>query len=359
MALELSKKSWVVTSSTNGRRIRRVTLKADLDDLLAEVDWARRRFKLPEAVQVVTCYEAGFSGFWLHRRLSDVGILNFVTKSTTVGRKRRGRSAKTDRLDAEALLKALVRTHRDGDDDLRPIAIPSDEVEDRRRLHRERERLVKEKNQHNSRMGSLLRLLGIEDVKVPKLTVPWLGKLRAPKGKKIPKHTRRELEREIVRRDLVEAQRQELENEQQEILEKCGSRCAEVARRLKKLKGVGPHGSWILSHEVLGWREFPNRRELGASAGLTGTPYQSGGLARDQGISKAGNARVRKLLVELSWMWVRWQPESELTEWFRTGFGKGKRQRRIGIVALARKLLVALWKYERWGEIPKGAVLNG
>lgn len=359
MALELSKRKWVVTSSLGTGPIRQVCLEGGLPSLLAEVDRARRRFHLPPGVSVVTCYEAGFSGFWLHRQLGEAGILNFVTKSTTVGRHRRGRSPKTDRLDAKALLKALIRFQRDREDDLQPIVVPGEEVEDRRRVHRERERLVKERNQHNSRMRALLGLLGIEGGNAARLTREVVRELRAANGKEIAEHGRRELEREIERRDLVEAQLSAVEGERDEILGKCGDRCAEVARQLKLLRGIGPNGSWTLSHELFGWREFGNRRELGSSVGLVGTPHQSGGLERDQGISKAGSGRLRKLLVQLAWLWLKWQPDSALSRWYQRRFGLGRRPRRIGIVALARKLLVALWKYVRWGEIPEGAVLSG
>lgn len=361
MALELAKAKWVVTSSPGllGRSPRRVQLDPCLDYLLREIGLAKRRFQLPEETAVVTVYEAGFSGFWLHRALTDVGVSNIVTKSCTLARKRKGRKAKTDRLDAEALLRALIRFHRDGDaDELYPIEVPGSEDEDDRVLSRERGRLLKQKNQHCSQLRSLLMLQGVT-VETPQgLRAEDLDHLRGADGKPLSRNVKRAVCRGICRRNVVLEQMKEVEKERQEIVRKGASQCARVVRQLMLLKGIGLTGAWVCSYEFLGWRKFRNRREVGAATGLVGTPNQSGETEWDQGISKAGSTRLRSMLVELSWLWLRYQPESELTKWYQRRFGDGRRSRRIGIVAVARRLAVALWKYVKWGEIPEGAVLS-
>lgn len=235
----------------------------------------------------------------------------------------------------------------------RVVRGPSVEVEDARRLHRELERLKKERTAHRARLTSLITLHGVAGP----LAQKWLRRPVAEwPGLNVPAGVREELERERQRLVLVHEQIAGLEQRQEELLAQPQTHTQQVAAQLARLRAVGPVSAWLLAHEFFGWRELQTRREVGALAGWTGTPYDSGQSRRDQGISKAGNKRVRWLSIELAWAWLWLQPESALTQWFWERFGHGTaRQRRVGIVALARKLLVALWKYVARGEVPAGA----
>jgi transposase len=231
---------------------------------------------------------------------------------------------------------------------------------DDRRLNRERERLLKERGAHRARIKSLLVTHGIvleKLTEVPRLLVKAKA---AVIGYVLPPDLKSELEREYQRYELVNSQVRELERLQIERAESQGLPAMQKIQHLRGLKGVGWQSSWILTMEFFNWREFKNSKQVGACAGLTPTPYDSGDKTREQGISKAGNKRIRQLMVELAWLWLRYQPGSDLSLWFERRFGSGgKRMRRIGIVALARKLLVALWRYLEHGVIPQGAVLKG
>jgi transposase len=361
MSLELSKEKCLAASGIGraGHPIRHVTVPLSAAHVLGEIARARHRFGLPEEVPVVTVYEAGFSGFWLYRELTKAGVHCIVTKSSTLQRKRKGRTPKTDRIDAEALQKALIKYHRDGEDELRPVEVPGAEAEDLRQIHREREVLMKERNQHNNRIGSLLRLHGIHDCEAGALGEEELEQLRAANGEVLPTHTRGMLRREIVRRNLVLSQLQDLEEVRGAMLREGKTVCAQQCRQLMQLKGIGEIVALTLSAEVFSWRKLKNRRQVGHAMGLVGTPHQSGKQDRDQGISKSGNAQVRRMMVEAAWLWLRWQPGSALSQWFLKRFGVGKRARRIGIVALARRLGIALWRYLKTGVIPEGALLKG
>jgi transposase len=360
MALELSGKKCVVGTSIGlGHRIRRKEIPGrDLDALVEEISKAKKRFGLPETAEVISCYEAGFEGFWLHRVLTSMGITNFVVKSTTLKQHRRRKSPKTDRLDTQKLVQLLIRHQQGEEGALSSVRVPDWQTEDERRLHRELTRLKNEKNQHRNRIRTLLRLHGVV-AHLGKLTVSSLLLLRDPSGNSLPRdcHSVKEIERELARLKLVREQIGEVEKERMTLLETSDSQCARVARQLLTLKSIGINGAWVLAYEFFGWRDFQNRRQVGGLSGLGGVPYDSGESSRDLGISKEGIGRIRTLMVELSWLWLRWQKQSNLAKWFRER-GKGKRARKVGIVAMARKLLVALWKYVKWGEIPSGAIVR-
>ena len=246
----------------------------------------------------------------------------------------------------------------DGDrEELHVVRVPTQDQEDARRLHREQLRLKEERTAHCTRINALLVTQGI-DLKVRSDLRQRLEQLTGWDGSPLGTDLRAELEREYSRLELVESQLRTLEDEQRRRLEQGQIPQMQAISQLMGLRGIGRTGAWILVMEFFGWRDFRNRREVGCAAGLTGTPYASGDSEHEQGISKAGNVRVRWLIVQLAWDWLRYQPESELSLWFRERFGEGKRLRRIGIVALARRLLVALWRYVDQGVVPEGAQLK-
>jgi transposase len=356
MALELSQSKWLIAFG-NGVKTREVTIKAnDIEQLLLEIQKAKQKFRLlPEAL-IFSCYEAGRDGFWIHRCLEKLSIKNNVVDSSSIQVNRRARHVKTDRLDAQKLLRQLI-LHLRGEEKLALVRVPSEEEEDRRRLHRERERLKKEKTGHTNRIKSLLNLHGIKFKGKMSLATSIRTALDW-KGEPLGKHQQEELMREVERLKIVEIQLNELEKKQGVELRENPDPAYEKMRTLKSLKGVGGVSAWILVMEWLGWRTFNNRREVGAAAGLVGTPYSSGESQREQGITKSGNSRIRALMIELSWCWLRHQPQSDLSQWFEKKFGRGKRSRKVGIVALARRLLIALWRYVTTGELPAGAELK-
>ncbi len=353
MAMELSNKHWKLGFS-DGNKDRQVSVLAgDWLALATAVRTAIERFKLPESVQVVSCYEAGRDGFWIHRALVEQGIDNRVIDSSSIEVNRRQRRAKTDSVDVKAMLRLLQR-YLGGDRKVMSVVrVPTEAQEDRRRLHRERERMIKERGAHSARIQSLLVMHGVR-MKVGSDFRQQLDELSVVIGTDL----REEIDREYDRYQLVDQQLKALEKEQRRrVKEDDGEPYAQVDR-LMQLRGVGWQSSWMLVMEFFGWREFGNRRELASCAGLTPTPYDSGDSRREQGISKAGNRRIRRMMVELSWLWLRYQPDSELSQWFERRYAQGgKGMRRIGIVALARKLLIALWRYHQEGVVPKGAVM--
>jgi len=358
MALELSNKKWKLAFS-NRQRIRQVTLAAAGSQALREaLALAKQRLGLPSDAPVRSCYEAGRDGFWVHRLLQSLGVDNVVVDPASIEVPRRARRAKTDRLDAEKLVRMLMR-YAGGESTLwRVVRVPTAQQEDQRRPHRELDRLTGERTAHRARVRSLLALHGVAVAWKPqgKLAVE---SLRDWEGQPLPEQLRAELERELARLELLQQQMAVLEKQQQQRLREPQTAAERQAAALVKLRAIGPVSGRLLSEEFFGWRQFKNRREVGSLSGLTGTPYASGEMAREQGISKAGNKRVRWLMIELAWSWLFYQSQSELSRWYRRRFGTGNaRQRRIGIVALARKLLVALWKYLERGELPAGAQLK-
>ncbi len=366
MAIEMGEKSWKLLFSNgevkpNGqlRVYQRVVGGNDYLGVGEALEKAAARFKLSERATVISCYEAGQDGFWPHRRLAELGIANRVVDSASIEVNRRHRRAKTDQLDVRKLLEMLVRSQRGEQGVWRVVKVPSVEEEDRRRLHRELERIKNEEKQHRTRIRSLLKLHGVRPEMNPEGR-GWKGYLERLE-QVLPQGVWSEVVRESERLALVKSQRRALEGEQRERLASGSSEDAVLQQivALSLLRGIGSGSAWQLVMEFFGWRQFKNRRQVAGCAGLDPTPYDSGQSRREQGISKAGNKRIRWLMVELAWSWLRYQPDSALSQWFQERFGGGgKRQRRIGIVALARRLLVALWRYVDHGVLPEGAELK-
>ena len=358
MAMELSQNKWCLAFGT-GAKARHVTIDAnDRPRLLEEIQKAKDKFGLLASTQVMSCYEAGRDGFWIHRFLEEQGIINIVIDSSSIKVDRKARRAKTDRLDAGKLLRQLIQ-HLRGEEKLQVARVPSEADEDRRRMHRERERLKKERTGHTNRMKSLLNLFGIKcKSKGRKTWEEYLESVPDWRGSLLPQYQKEELLREAKRLEVVEQQLKALESSMLEQLKTSDEVVYSQIQQLKNVKGIGDVSSWVLVMEWFGWRKFKNRREVGAAAGLVGTPYDSGESQREQGITKAGNYRIRALMIELSWSWLRYQPGSDLSKWFDERFNHGKRSRKVGIVALARKLLIAIWRYIETGELPKGAQLK-
>jgi transposase len=358
VSMELSKKKWKLAFGDGSKeRIRSVAARND-EGLVREVELAKAKLGLPADAQVVFCYEAGRDGFWIDRMLRKHGFEVYVMDPASIEVPRRARQRKTDRLDAQKLLKLLLRRLLWGESKtFSVVRVPTEQQESEMRVHRERERLVKERSAHRARIRSLLALHGIV-VSNPS-TVP-LDRLRDWEGKALGAAWMGELQREQQRLLMIEEQIRTIEQEQATGLQRADTPALEKARKLHALKAVGVQSSWLLSHECLGWRTFANRKRLGSFAGLAGTPYDSGETLREQGISKAGNKRVRTAMIELAWGWVRWQPDSALTQWFIDRYVRHgtKRSKRKGIVALARKLLIALWKYLEEDLVPEGAILT-
>lgn len=368
MAMELSHKTWKLAFGVGGNpRIRQIPAR-DLQRLDVEIEKAKEKFKLSNDTPVVSCYEAGRDGFWIHRYLSSVKVANIVVDSSSIEVSRRKRRAKTDRIDSKKLYTMLVRYHGGEEELWSVVRIPSRKDEDERRIHRELERLQKECIGHSNRIKSLLILHGI-DIKVNRrfeqaleTTVLWDG---SPLGHNLKKELTREYERwERVRRQMLEIRKEQLATvkaakEGKDSSSKDKSVKNRMVLSLMMLCGIAERSAWPLVYEFL-WRDFANRREVGNAAGLCGTPYDSGGSVREQGISKAGSKRIRRLMVELSWCWLRYQQDSAITLWFNQRFRDGgKRMRRVGIVAVARRLLIALWRYAKYGEVPEGARFKG
>lgn len=357
IAFELSAKKWKLGFS-NGLKHRITTITAgDWDCLLNEISLAKQKLHCTEQCAIFSCYEAGRDGFWIHRALIQSGIQNVVIDSASIEVSRK-KSAKTDNIDVKALLRLLMRYITGEKEALTIVRVPSVEDEDRRRISRERERLVKERGAHSARIKSLLFLHGIKVDSVKQLHGNTDKLKAAVTGYDLPKDLVSEIERELHRHKMVDEQIKSLEALQQTRATESDNHAARQINQLMKLKAVGWQSSWVLSTEFFGWRDFKNARQVGACAGLTPTPYDSGDSQREQGICKAGNRRIRKIMVELSWLWLRYQPQSDLSQWYERRFAHGsKRMRRIGIVAMARKLLISLWKYLEYGELPANSIV--
>jgi transposase len=290
--------------------------------------------------------------------LEVCGVDNYVVDSSSIEVNRRQRRAKTDRLDAGKLLNLLLRYHHGEKKVWSIVRVPGVAAEDARQLHRELQELKDERTEHVNRIKGLLASQGLAAPAVDKHFVEWLSKARLWDGSAVPPDLQRRLVRQLERWQLLDRQIKELEQERRQRLRRDDMPHVDKVRCLLDLWGIGLNGAWLLVYELFAWREFDNRKQVGGCVGLTPTPYQSGDSRREQGISKAGNRRLRRILVELAWCWLRWQPESALSRWYLVRFGSGSRRtRKIGVVALARKLLIALWKYLEQGEVPRGARL--
>jgi transposase len=360
LAFELGKTTWKLGFSTGlgqSARIRAIDA-GELADLREEIDQAKKRFRLPEGTQVRSCYEAGRDGFWLHRYLASLKVANLVVDSASIEVNRRARRSKTDRLDVGKLLTMLIRYHGGEQTVWSVVHVPSVEAEDLRHLHRQLCSLKVSRTRHLCRVSGLLATQGVTLPLHPEF-LDSLAAVRLWDGSPLPPGLMARLKREYLTLLSVEQEIQELEKERETLIETSDVPCVMMVRQLMKLKGIGPTSAWLFVMEFFAWRQFRNRREVGALAGLSPTPYQSGEESHEQGISKAGNRRVRAMAIEIAWGWLQHQPNSELSRWYYDVFGEGgKRRHKIGVVALARKLLVALWRYLETGEIPAGAVLK-
>ena len=360
MAIELSDKKWKLGFTVGfgqSPRLRDVEAQ-ELAGLAQEIWHAKERFGLPKNAPVFSCYEAGRDGFWLHRSLLAQGVNNLVVDSASIEVNRRKRRAKTDRMDVGKLLTMLMRYHQGEKKVWSVVHVPSREDEDQRQLHRELMALKAEQTHHTNRIKGLLISQGVR-LSHKKDFLSDLETVRLWDGSLLSSGLQARLKREYERYQLVKQQINRLELEREAAVRTSTAPAVEQVRQLLKLKGIGMNSAWVYVMEFFAWRGFRNRREVGCLAGLTPTPYQSGDSAREQGISKAGNRRIRAMAIEIAWSWLRYQPDSQLSRWYQERFGKGNsRVHRIGIVALARRLLVELWQYLETGAIPDGADLK-
>lgn len=359
LAMELSKTSWKLAFSDGGQKVRTTAVHGGaVDAVLRSCTAMKHKFGLASDAPVVSCYEAGRDGFWIHRLLTAGGVTNIVVDPASIEVDRRERRAKTDRLDASKLVMQLVR-HVERGDRMRAVRVPIPSEEDARRPGRELERLKKERTSHSCRIKALLTLCGVEASKLSSGFGRLVAVMRQADGTPLPAYLREELSREAERLELVRKQVAELERARAARLRSGTGRAAQIAASLMLLKGIGPNAAMTYSFEFFSWREFKNGKQVGAAAGMTGTPYDSGGSSREQGISKAGNRRVRAIAIQVAWQWLRNQPASKLSRWYMDRFASGgSRARRVGIVALGRKLLVALWRYVDQGVVPEGALMK-
>jgi transposase len=359
-SLELSTKNWIVTSHTPGsEKLSAHALEAgDAAGLLALLArlLAKAQRSLGRSVEVITVQEAGLDGFWLHRLLEREGVRSYVVDAASIPMPRRSRRAKSDRIDGEVLWRTLAAFLRGEPRVCSMVRPPSPAEEDRRRLVRERDRLIRERIRHCNLIRGLLAAQGIRGYDpLRRDRRAALEKLRSADGRALAAQLKREIMRALARIEQLIAQIAELERERLEFVKDNA-----IASQLCMVKGIGPEFASALALEVF-FRTFGNRRQIAAYVGLSATPWRSGKIEEEQGISKAGNRRARKVMIELAWLWLRHQRSSALSKWFfkRLSESKGRKlDRRIFIVALARKLIVALWRFVTTGEIPDGAVMK-
>lgn len=363
MSLELSPSKWLVTSllSGSGRMSKHILRGGDGDALLRLIAGLKAKVQRQAGptVSVVAIQEAGLDGFSLHRLLEGEGIESWVVDPASVAVSRRMRRPKSDGIDGETLLRTLMAFRRGEPRVCSMVRPPSIEEEDRRRVTRERQRLLRERIEHTNRIKGLLMSQGIRGYNpLGKDRHACLETLSTPEGRPLPPRMKAEIRRELERLDLLARQIKQVEAERDALAVASPKAVETPAVLLMNLKGVGPETATRLWLEGL-FRTFANRRQLAAYAGLAPTPWLSGRIQREQGISKSGNPRLRTAMVELAWLWLRNQPDSALSRWFIERVrAEGGRKRKLTIVALARKLLVALWRYVTHGEVPKGAVLK-
>jgi transposase len=360
LAFELGSNEWKLGFTTEpGAKPRVRTMPArDLERLTREIADARQWFGLKAATPVRSCYEGGRDGFWLHRYLTARGIENVVVDSSSIEVNRRLRRAKSDGLDARKLLGMLRRYHAGERAVWSVVRGPTVEAEDRRQLHGELRTLKQERTRVANRMNGRLANQGLwlppgTDVGAAAKTV------RLWDGSPVPAALRARLEREWEHAQFLRTRILELERERQRVIAHGRGEAIDKVRQLLRLRAVGPTGAWGYVNEFFGWRRFRNRKEVGAAAGLTPTPYQSGDGNREQGISKAGSRHIRAVAIETAWCWLRYQPQSRLSCWYQARFGRGGiRARKVGIVARARKLLSERWRFLEFGVVPEGARLK-
>ncbi len=356
VAFELSQREWklALTSGFGVRPLVRTVAARDLDAVARVVAEGRRALGVAAGAPLVSCYEAGREGFWIHHALVARGWNNRVVDSASIEVSRRRKRAKTDRIDAVKLVTMLVRAWHGERQVWREVRVPSLAAEAQRQVSRERTALVQERTALFNQLHGWLATCGA--------TVParreqdWWTTVRDWAGAPLPAELQARIVRAEVRIALLQEQLAAIDAAQRARVQAAAPDAA--LRRLVRVKGVSTTSASVLVDEGLEWRDFQNRRELGGFLGFTPTPFASGDTQREQGISRAGNARVQATAVQLAWSWIRWQPFSPLTLWFKTRFGTGKRARKIGIIAVARKLLILLWRWVRDGVPPEGALLR-
>lgn len=361
LAFELGERTWKLgfTIGLGQRpRIRQVTAGA-LDRVLVEIAEAKARFKVAPDTPVISCYEAGRDGFWIHRALVAQGVSNHVVDSSSIEVNRRARRSKSDGLDLGGLLTLLARYVAGDRRCWRVVRVPADQDEDARHVHRTWEAVQQDRTRLINRLQGLLVTAGVR-VKVSGDFLARIVAARRWDGTPLPAGVQARLTRTWEQLAFLTTQLAELEAARTALAPDPQTTAGRAATRLQTLRAIGPIGAWVLTTEIFGWRQIRNGRQLGALVGLVPAIYQSGETTRDQGITRAGNKHVRRLRVQLAWSWLRYQPTSALAQWYQRRFGGGgPRARRIGIVAVARKLLLALWRYVETGTVPEGAVLKG
>jgi transposase len=365
VSLELSRSNWLITSLSPGKgeKMSRHGVPAgnvaELSALFAELE-RKAEVRTGQGYPIITIQEAGLDGFWLHRVLQQQGIESHVVDPASIAMPRRRRRAKTDRLDGETLLRALLAYKRGEPRVCAMVVAPSPGEEDRRRLCRERRTLIEERVTHGNRIKGLLFAQGIFDfAPMRRDRRARLEALRTGDGRELPPHLKAQIGRELDRIELLLGQIKTVEAAQDALLAAARKPASEDAApdpvtMLLALKAVGANFAAVLWSEAF-YRQFANRRQVAAYAGLAATPWQSGGVRHEQGVSKAGNPRLRTTMIQLAWLWIRHQPQSALTRWFKQRSPQGRKR---AIVALARKLLVALWKYVTQGVVIEGAVMK-
>jgi transposase len=360
LAFELSEQQWKLAFTVGvGQKPWKRTIEArDMAGLAQAIRMAKKRLGLPEESAVLSCYEAGREGFWLHRYLVSQEIENLVVDSASIEVTRRAKQIKTDRLDVGKLARMLVR-YAGGEKQVWSVVhVPSVVVEDQRQLHRSLATLKVDRTRYINRIKGLLASQGVR-LAVHTDFLSQLAEVRLWDGSELPPGLRARLEQAYSGLQFVEQHIHALEAERQELLRTSEEPYVAQVRQLLRLRGIGPQSAWLFVTEFFGWREFRNRRQVGALAGLAPTPYRSGDEERELGISHAGPSSMRGMAIEIAWGWLHFQPESDLSRWYVKRFGEGsKRIRKMGIVALARKLLIALWHYLEDGVIPAGAQLK-
>ena len=365
VSIELSKKSWLIgihTPLADKIGLHKVE-SGDSASLLALICRIKKKAErtMPGPVKVQSCYEAGYDGFWLHRVLAEAGIINHVIDPASLQVNRRARRAKTDRIDALGMLRALMAFQRGEEQVFSVVQVPSVEGEDARRVRRERERLIKERIEHVNRIKALLATQGIYDYEpLRRHRRDRFEVLETAVGTPIPGHLRNEIMRHLQRLELVLEMIRAVEVQRDSVVEAepAANENSRKIQHLVRLKAIGPQFATVLVGEVL-HKHFANQRQVASYAGLAPSPFNSGSSVREQGISKSGNPRARTTMIEMAWSWLRYQPYSALSRWFheRVGAGTG-RVRRITILALARKLIVALRRFLETGLLPDGAELK-
>ena len=361
VSLELSRTSWLLTSLSpgDGERMSKHALRSgDVAGLRARFSQLKEkvRIRTGQAFPVIVIQEAGLDGFWIHRLLLGEGIESHVVDPASIATSRRRRRAKTDKIDGQALVRALLAYKRGEPRVCAMVRAPTPQEEDRRRICRERKTLTAERVKHVNRIKGLLFAQGITDYEpLPRNRRERLEELRTGDGRPLPPHLKAQIGRELDRLELALQQIKSVETERDAVLSPSDEGTPAPGAMLKRLKGIGPEFAGVLWSEGL-FRSFSNRRQVAAYAGLAPTPWQSGSVTHEQGVSKAGNPRLRTTMIQLAWLWVRHQPHSILTQWFHQRAQlNGGRIRKVLIVALARKLLIAFWKYVTAGIVPEGA----